>query len=340
MDCVGEKRFFIGSYTKTGGPGVAMCCIRGNQLQLCCNDPLPNATYVILNRQKTRLYAICSDATDDSPGGSVAAYRVDDKQLILLSRVNTVGAGPCHLCLDSQERFLYTANYFTGSLSAFALGEQGEIVARIQHICHEGHSVHPVRQTAPHVHQVTFIPGTHKLCAVDLGLDQLVVYDQDPQTGILTHFSTSHVPSGLGPRHLLYAPDGRVYLACEVGNRVATLQWNGRTFETHQVLSTLPVDYAEKNTASAIRMLNGRIYVSNRGHDSIAVYDIAKDSLLSLVGIYGTGENFPRDFAFVDDETILVGHQNGSLTVEKLTSSGLIAVGSLNVAGCVCVCIE
>ncbi len=329
--------FYIGSFTKTGGVGVGLCSLQDGEMKIVTSHPLPNAIYVILNRERSRLYAICSDPVKESIGGSVAAYDVSGGQLKLLSRCDTIGDGPCHLCLDEQERHLYAANYFTGSVSVFALEKDGGIKELIQHVCHTGKSVHPIRQTGPYAHQVTFIPDTDLLCAVDLGLDQLIVYRQDAQTGQRTEYSVSHVPAGFGPRHLLYGADGLAYLVGEVSNQVSVLRWDGFQFHVLQTLTTLPDDFAGENTASAIRRQGDRVYVSNRGHNSIAVYDVKPNGWLSLHAVWPTSDDFPRDFDFIDADTLLIGHQNGALTLEEITDCGLRCVSRLDMKGCVCI---
>ena len=101
----------------------------------------------------------------------------------------------------------------------------------------------------------------------------------------------------------------------------------------------LALSEAKKNTASAIRMTSdGKLLlVSNRGHDSIAVYHVLADGLLSLKGIYKTGDLFPRDFNLVNDQTLLIGHQNGALTLARLEEEGIRTLTSLDVKGCVCI---
>ena len=199
--------------------------------------------------------------------------------------------------------------------------------------------MHPERQTGPHAHQVSFIPGTRLLCVVDLGLDALMVYQPDEKTGELTLYSRSQVPGGLGPRHLIYAKNGLTYLASEVASQAAVLRWNGNEFQVLQVLPTLPEDFTGKNTASAIRLTSDetQLLISNRGHDSIAVYRIGGEGLLTLESILKTGDDFPRDFALVDDDTLLIGHQNGQLTLARRTETALETIGALDVKGCVCV---
>jgi len=330
--------FYNGSYTRTGGPGVGKCRLEGDKLSLLCNDPLPNSSYVILNKKQDKLFAICSDPVQASEGGSVASYDLAEGGLRQISRQDTLGAGPCHLCFSPDEKFLYTANYFTGSLSVFAVDEDGKISPIMQHICHEGKSVHPVRQTGPHAHQVTLIPGTNLVCCVDLGLDALMVYQPDEKTGMLKLYSRTDVPGGFGPRHLIHAKHGITYLACEVGNQAISMRWNGEKFDLLQILSTLPEGYEEKNTASAIRLNSdeSKVMISNRGHDSIAIYDLDKQGGMKLNSIVKTSGGFPRDFALLDDETMLIGHQEAKLTLEKFVDGKLELVSDLDIKGCIC----
>jgi 6-phosphogluconolactonase len=51
------------------------------------------------------------------------------------------------------------------------------------------------------------------------------------------------------------------------------------------------------------------VYCSNRGHDSLAVFRISDDFLLELVSFVSLSElgvKWPRNFALIDDEWLLV----------------------------------
>lgn len=329
--------FFVGTFADMDGLGVGRCRLENDRLSLVCSDALSNALYVILNREQTLLFAVSSDPVKAKEGGSVASYDIQGSGLKRISHQDTFGTGPCHLCLSQDERFLYTANYFTGSVSVFPVNEKGEVGCCIQHVLHEGHSVHPVRQSGPHTHQVTFIPGTNLRCAVDLGLDALMVYQQCDTTGLLTFFSRTDILAGLGPRHLIYAQNGFAYLACEVGNQVLKLRWNGKTFKVLQALSTLPEGFGGENTAAAIRLNpdESRLLVSNRGHNSIAVYRLDAKGNMTFDATYATPGS-PRDFALINERDILVGNQKGKLTLVRLNESKLEIVDTLAVNGCVC----
>ncbi len=333
--------FFVGTYTRLNGPGIAACSLEGNQLQLLGSAAIPNPTYVILSADRKTLYAGSSAAADNTAGGSVAAYRVDGGELTLRARRNTGAEGPCFQCLSADERFLYVANYHAGSLTVFP-NEPDGLGERIQLIQHEGRGTHPTRQQGPHVHQVSFIPGTNLLLVVDLGIDALLVYDQDPSTGRLTWAGRLDCAPGSGPRHVAYGTNGMIYLANELGNSVTVISRSdaGAGLVSRQTLSTLPEDWQGETTCAAVRTDGQYVYVSNRGHDSLAVFRIKTDGLLAAEGIYPTGNGIPRDFYLLGGGRILVAHQAGDVSLlQWQPGQALVRLTEpLPIGGAVCVC--
>jgi 6-phosphogluconolactonase len=84
--------------------------------------------------------------------------------------------------------------------------------------------------------------------------------------------------------------------------------------ESIETLSTLPEgESVRKSTAECLAHPSGRfVYVSNRGHESIAVYRFDADSgKLSRVEIVGTEGQEPRNF-YIDPsgKWLLAGNQN------------------------------
>lgn len=331
-------RFFVGTYTKLGGPGLCACSLKGDTLtQLSCTDELQNPTYEILSPDKTRLYAVSSPPN----GGRAAAFDVIGGNLRLLSVQVTGGDDPAHAVLSGDGRFLYTANYLGGSISVFPVSNNG-LLPRIQLLQHTGEGLDKDRQSSPHVHQVTFIPGTNYLAAVDLGIDAVVVYKQDCDTGLLCEASRWQAQPGFGPRHLVYGREGMAYLAHELTNKISVLQWDGNNFLELQILSTLPENYLETNTTAAIRVSPdlSRLFVSNRGHDSLACYEIDANGLLRLLSIAPTGGECPRDFMPVDDHRVLIAHQGGDVSLCRWTPENtLTLIAKLPIAGAVCICL-
>lgn len=329
-------RFVIGSYTKFGGPGVGLCSLTGERMALLSSVHLPNPTYVIANRRADRLYATCSEPAHGARGGSVAAFRLrGEGALELLAREDTVGEGPCHLCLSPDERFLYAANYHGGSVSVFPLSEQGLPGQCAQLVTHQGHSVHPARQSGPHAHYVQFMPGGDLLCAVDLGLDAVLLYRRQPDAGLLAFAGRLDVPAGYGPRHMAFGEDGWAYLAYELGNRVSALRWQDGALRIVQTLSTLPVDCERESSVAAVHLVGDRLFVSNRGDDSIAVY-ARVGGLLSQLGVYKTGA-CPRDFRVLPGGRMIVAHQEGEIVLAEYDDFGIRPISALDVRGATCV---
>ena len=89
--------------------------------------------------------------------------------------------------MDEDNRFLFTANYTDGTVSAFSIKPDGSLGSLIVKLVHEGSGPNPQRQKTPHAHFVMLTPDEKHLCAVDLGIDKIMVYDFDKNTGTLTH---------------------------------------------------------------------------------------------------------------------------------------------------------
>ena len=82
-----------------------------------------------------------------------------------------------------------------------------------------------------------------------------------------------------------------------------------------QDISTLPEGYHGESTASAIRLYGGFLFAANRGDDSIAMYEIQKDGMLTLCCIKKTGGRTPRDFQIFSDYLVVANQESDSLTV-------------------------
>ena len=106
------------------------------------------------------------------------------------------------------------------------------------------------------------------------------------------------------------------YLAGELSSEVAVLEYNNGIFNLIQIVSTIPVDWTKHNGVAAIRISSDDkfVYVSNRGHNSIAVFEVEEDGILKLIQTISTNGDFPRDFALDNSERfIVVAHQNSTI---------------------------
>ncbi len=115
------------------------------------------------------LYSVMEDmAYEGREGGGVAAFRIDEGSLTLLTQ-GTAGTLPCHLLPDEKRGFLYATNYLSGSVSMFRLNADGSVGELCDLKQHYGHGPNEERQEGPHVHYVGYSADGTGLWCVDLG---------------------------------------------------------------------------------------------------------------------------------------------------------------------------
>jgi 6-phosphogluconolactonase len=275
-----------------------------------------NPSYLILHPRLHCLYAVNESLEYEGRfGGAVSAYRIDPRtgELTLLSIEPTHGADPCHLCIDPTGRFLVVANYTSGHVTVLPVRDDGGLASASQVIAHEGHSVDPERQTSAHCHFVGFDPQGEHLFVCDLGLDQVVSYRFDRQTGALEQKKDSvHATPGVGPRQIALHPTApHAYILNEIVSSITQCAWD-RSSGRLQALSSaplLPKEFRGESHGAELRIApSGRfLYASNRGHDSIAIFAIDPVSgMLSPRGHEPTQGGHPRHFGFSLDENFLI----------------------------------
>src|SRR5215475_2724622 len=124
-------------------------------------------------------------AVNEVSSGTVSAFAIDQPtgKLKFLNQISSKGGGPCHLTTDRTGRFLYVANYNTGSVAAFPIRDDGSLGESSAFIQHTGSSVNPQRQRGPHAHSTVMTPDNKFVFVGDLGLDQVFGYRFDPGRG-------------------------------------------------------------------------------------------------------------------------------------------------------------
>lgn len=271
------------------------------------------------NAAKTHLYSAGeTERLGNDEAGSVSAFAINpDGQLKLLNTVSSGGKGPAHLSVHPSGKFVLVANYFGGSVAVLPILPDGSLGAATDVKKDEG-TVGPKKATnAPpgsfafsghdqtHAHMIEADPSGRFVLHIDLGLDQILVWKFDQQTGVLTPNDPPFVslPPGDGPRHFAFHPDGRwFYSIQEEGSTVVLFDYDagkGR-LTSRQTISSLPPGFAGSNFCSEILVsADGRfVYAGNRLHDSIAIFAIGRDGTLTFVTEEWTHGDYPRSFGF------------------------------------------
>ena len=271
-----------------------------------------NPSFLAVSPNQKLLFAVNEVADyDGGKAGAVSSFAVDRKtgKLTFINQVSSRGPGPCYVSLDKTGHFVLVANYDGGSVAVFPVLHDGRLRQASAFVQHSGHGVNPKRQEGPHAHCIETDPGDHYAIAADLGLDRLLVYHFNSKTGALTPNQPpfAAVRPGSGPRHFAFDPTGRfLYLVDEMGSTIYAFSYdpNQGVLQTLQSISSLPKSFQGENYAAEIAVHpSGKfLYVSNRGHDSIAVFaiDPTKHTLTPLEDVPTQGK-FPRSFGITPD---------------------------------------
>ena len=300
------RNIYIASCDPKGG--VYQYRIDGNGVwQSVGFTPMDRPMY--LAAHENTMYVILRAPFDNDHSGLITYETDADGRLRNPSAIaSTKGIVACHHAI--VDGCVYGVNYLSGNVI-----KMPDTVAE-----HHGSSVHPTRQTAPHTHFVCAAPDDAHLLVTDLGLDKIFVYDKD-----LNSVSDVDLPQGHGPRHLALHKDGKtVFCVNELRSTVSILEYEAGHLHLRDTVSVLPADCTVESTAAAIRCIGDRVYVSNRGHDSVSVLRFC-DGQLSLektVPTYGQG---PRDIWVEGDWLIATNEVGNNVCCVSLSDGCLLS---------------
>jgi len=313
---------YVGCYTTAEKPNglniVDFDCATG-KMKLVESHRVDNPLYFAKSADGRYLYSNEADGLCSFAIGKDGKLRhVDSTKL---------GArGMCHLALMPGDETIAWAAYASGEAGLVNV-KDGSFMSEVRHDKHEGRGPDP-RQSSAHCHEAVPTPDGKHYVVVDLGIDSLVAYSADDPGAPGVAFKTE--PVGAGPRHVIFHPDGRhAFVVFELGSRVASYSWDEEGgFALLDSCSTMPAGWRGLNQDAAIRFTpdGKRVIVSNRGYDSLTVfdYDFATGKLSFKARSVLPG-SWPRDFLFIpgtDFAVVAMERSNTLLSVRYDAKSG------------------
>lgn len=320
-------------------------------LGLCCVRPLAAASWVYVSIAGEKRIAIYQRnettgelthrknvSTSGEPGGlttdpnnqflfasmrstgDLASFQIDSSTGSL-TRVSQVSAGadPAFVATDRMGNYLLSAYYRAGKVEVHKIGKDGQLSERPVVSIKTDEKAHAILTDSSN--RLAFVPHT--------GPNAIFQFRFDEKTGNLKANAIPKVKTGpkTGPRHLAFHPQlNVVYVDNEQGSSVTAFRLNrqkGRLTPL-QTLSTLPKDFQERNSCAHLELSpSGRfLYAANRGHNSLAGYQVDRESG-RLVGIGQTPtEAIPRSFNISPDEKFLyaAGQESGKIAAYEIHS--------------------
>lgn len=295
-----------------------------------------NPSFIALSPDGSRLYAV--NETDNfagtvSGGITTLAFNPENSEFDLLGKFNISGKGPCHLSVTEDGDFLYSSNYSDGSFSVVVNNGRG--IPELETIFLKYGSSDSADS---HTHMSFQQQGTNLLYVSDLGLDRLMIYHiiRSGENIILREDHPINMPPGSGPRHFIIDTTGTViYILNELSSDISVVKrYVTGDYREIQRISTLPAGFEGENYPADIHWSpDGRfVYTTNRGHNSIALFEAGDDDRLEFRGTVPCGGDWPRNFAISPDGRYLVvaNQRSGSLDLFTIDRETFMPVYSGN----------
>ena len=279
---------------------------------------LENPSLFTLRKDRRRLYAVHGART------VMSAFAFDPTigALRLINRVPSGGINPVEAALDPTERYLVIANYTAGNVAVMALAADGALGGITQVFPLPGkRGPHPTSQPHAHPHGVIFDPSGRFAIVPDKGFDCIFIFRFAAGRLSLNQIATAK--PGSAPRHCIFHPRLPVlYVNNELDSTVTTWKWDAAagTLSEPRIVGTVPSMFTARNTTAEIAATpDGRfLYVSNRGHDSVAIFAVDQNSgVLSMLGCITTGGKTPRFFTLDPAGTTLYAANQDSDTITR-----------------------
>lgn len=316
-----------GSYTGPGGAGLKLLSFdtASGSFELVRDFPgTPDVSWIAFDPHSRAVYVT------DEMAALVGAFTLspDLATVTPLGYLPTGASYPCYLSLSPDATRLAVANYGDDSVPTYAVGPNGNLAAGPVLRGTQAHD-------KGHAHWTRWSPEGDRLYTIDLGHDEVRGYAYDKAAGTFGPPEVAFsAPKGNGPRHLAFHPGGKfAYLFTEYSSTLTALarEPDGRLTE-RQTLSSLPAGYAETSYGAHIEInpAGTVAYVSNRGHNSIAVFALAADGSISLKQVLACGGDWPRFFILLGKHLVVANQKSDTLVTFDVGSDGtLTATGKV-----------
>ncbi len=301
---------YVGTYTEgTKSDGIYLLRMdrrSGKLRQVASVNAGANPSFLTIHPNGRFLYAVNEVETlNGRPTGAVSAFGIAPRTGALTRRNEqpSEGGAPCFVSVDRSGRVVLVANYVGGSVALLPIESDGSLAPAAQLVKYTGAGPNSERQEAPHAHCIVTDPSNRFVLAADLGADRVFVYRLDLDAKSLRHVEGGDavMRPGAGPRHIAFHPTlPLVFVANELDSTVATLRFDAErgALLPLDTRSTLPPAWTGTNYPADIHVApSGRaLYVSNRGHNSLAVFSMTESGALTLDQVISTGGDWPRNF--------------------------------------------
>lgn len=300
-------------FASSNGEGIAVFAFdseTGEMTPAGVREGIDNPTFLSVDPSGRHIYA--NSEVFGWNEGTVSAYGIDAATggLSYLNKQPALGSITAFNSFDQNGRHLLVANYGMGpvgekpnrSVVVLPIAEDGALAPASAHAGHHGTGPDAERQERPHAHAARISPDNRFVLVSDLGIDAIVVYRFDAAAGSLERSHACPLPAGSGPRHFVFDRTGTfVFVVNELNSTVCSLAYEASSGELRLIDTCMTVpDGTGGNHCSEILLAPSgqRLFVANRGHDSVATLAIDPNTgRLHFGATTSAGGKTPRHMA-------------------------------------------
>ena len=321
-----REMIYIGTFSENGSEGIYVYDYDRqtktyNLLQTIISEESPS--FLAVSPKGNYLFSANRGSLQGHENwGSVTSFAIDQKtgKLSIIHSQYSFGDSPCHISVHPSGRYLFLSHYQGGNFVVLPIDEEGKIGKPTSIIQMEGKGTIMPRQEKPHTHSAIPSPDGEFVYVSDLGLDKILIYRFDENTGQATPAEQAFIRTlpGAGPRHFTFHPKREIaFSAEELSSTICSYHVNNKTGELTliQRLSSLPPTFFGDNSSADIHTSpDGKyVYISNRGYNGLGMYRVSATGKMKNIGFTPTIGRRPRNFMpDPKGEFMLVGNRDSN----------------------------
>ncbi|MDO5382800.1 MAG: beta-propeller fold lactonase family protein [Eubacteriales bacterium] len=311
---------YVGSYTHECSKGIHIydMDVEKGRISERAEVAIDNPSFIAFSHDGNFLYSIC-----DQGVSSFAVLENGDLELMNVQSIN--GMRGCHITVTKDNKFLIVSGYHDGKITVLHINQDGSIGVIADEVFHKGIGSVAERNFRPHVSETCFTPDEELLCACDLGIDQIKLYEFNHVTGKLKLYDIIRSQQESAPRKMIFSKDGRfAYVVCELKNYINVYSYNKDSekerFELVQNIFTVRRNHKSNSAATDILFTESgdNLLCTNAGDNTVTIYSVNKETgcIAPLNSLPVSGDYPKYGCLFPDDKHFLsMNNEGNSITI-------------------------
>ena len=130
-----KREVYIGTYNNDENSGIFRLELdteTGEMSGLTQTARVLNPNYMVMDKEKKLIYSVLKDGGN----GGVCVSEITDNIVTPSSKILSNGHLPCHVNIDKNKSFLFSANYRTGAVKIYSHGKNGELTGISSEVDH------------------------------------------------------------------------------------------------------------------------------------------------------------------------------------------------------------